>query len=528
MVLTEAHDLNSLTFDISFERTICVSHAYLKTFGSTKPPTNDARLTPLIFLCETKKTTLSTMTTTTTASEKLAPSSAETSLKIKQLLKELPEERADAARLDELRRLFAKLVSSGQLSFDTNNTTEKDSPRAKWNAHLLKQHKVFVSQLCHCIQRGRKTAIRTLFGVIAASPQNHGVNQQLVHLWVKSIPNHVDKAIQNMVQGEFLQPHTDVQYSVLVSITKLAAQQHQSEESTRGAEEMENNAERLFQLLLMIPIPKSLEEMEQSKYLFEPLTQVNDEDDSDDESSVATSNHSSGDNDQDSSDDESTSDDDQDTLQALGKRKRETQSPAKRLVAKRYNAHKKALAHAWLAVLKLPALPTPALKMALQFLPSHILPHVPNPLLFADFFMQAYQYTGSSSSSVISVLSLDGLFLLMTQYGLEYPLFYTSLYRLLQPSVLYVKYRTKFLELLTKCLVANDMLPGHLVAAFVKRALRAALVAPPPGILVSLALAANLLRKYPECASLIHRDETNGMDKDPFDAETNDPTQTRG
>ena len=114
---------------------------------------------------------------TTTTSEKQAPSSAETSLKINQLLKELPEERADAARLDELRRLFAKLVSSGQLSFDTNNNnnnniTEKDSPRAKWNAHLLKQHKVFVSQLCHCIQQGRKTAIRTLFGVIAASPQH--------------------------------------------------------------------------------------------------------------------------------------------------------------------------------------------------------------------------------------------------------------------------------------------------------------------------------------------------------------------
>ena len=339
----------------------------------------------------------------------------------------------------------------------------------------------------------------------------------------------MDKAIQTMVQGEFLQPHVDVQYSVLVSIAKLAAHeyQHQSEERTLHAEEMERNAERLFQLLLMIPIPKSLEEMEQGKYLFEPLTKVNDEDESDDESSVAKSNQSD-DNDQDSSDDESTSDDDQDTLQALGKRKRETQSPAKRLVAKRYNAHKKALAHAWLAVLKLPLPTHPALKMALQFLPSHVLPHVPNPLLFADFFMQAYRYTGSS---VISVLSLDGLFLLMTQYGLEYPLFYTSLYRLLQPSVLYVKYRTKFLELLTKCLVANDLLPGHLVAAFCKRTLRAALVAPPPGILVSLALVANLLRKYPECASLIHRDDetTNGMDhKDPFDAETNDPTQTRG
>ena len=59
------------------------------------------------------------------ASKKPAPSSAETTLRIKQLLKKLPEERADAARLDELRRLFAKLVSSGQLSFDTNTTYKR-------------------------------------------------------------------------------------------------------------------------------------------------------------------------------------------------------------------------------------------------------------------------------------------------------------------------------------------------------------------------------------------------------------------
>jgi len=66
---------------------------------------------------------------------------------------------------------------------------------------------------------------------------------------------------------------------------------------------------------------------------------------------------------------------------------------------------------------------------ALRFLPSNVIPHVPNPLLFADFFMQAYEYAG-----VIGVLVLDGLFVLMTQHGLEYPLFYTSLYGLMQPK----------------------------------------------------------------------------------------------
>ena len=43
------------------------------------------------------------------------PSSAEMAKVIKTLLQDLPEERADAARLDELRRVFSKLVSNGDV-----------------------------------------------------------------------------------------------------------------------------------------------------------------------------------------------------------------------------------------------------------------------------------------------------------------------------------------------------------------------------------------------------------------------------
>mmetsp|Transcript_1232 Transcript_1232/g.1659 ORF Transcript_1232/g.1659 Transcript_1232/m.1659 type:complete len:164 (+) Transcript_1232:1-492(+) len=68
------------------------------------------------------------------------------------------------------------------------------------------------------------------------------------------------------------------------------------------------------------------------------------------------------------------------------------------------------------------------------------------------------------------------------------------------------------------------MLPAYLVAAFVKRILRSALAAPPPGILFALALCSNLLRRHPECACLIHRSETELEDK--YNHRTDDPTKS--
>jgi len=255
--------------------------------------------------------------------------------------------------------------------------------------------------------------------------------------------------------------------------------------------------------------------------LFASSTEEAGDDDNNDEESVGT-NESKGSDDE-SSDSESSEEEEDgtDTQPASRKRKRESSSTQRNFTFQQLKSHKKALSNAWLAVLKLP-LPTPALKSALQFIPSNVIPHGPNPLLFADFFMQSYEYT-----SVIGVLALDGLVVLMKRHGLEYPLFYTSLYRLVQPSMLYVKYWTRFFELLTKCLCHNEMLPAHLVASFVKRILWSALNAPPPGVLFSSALVANLLRNHPECAALIHRGNVP-MEKDTFDALMHNPTQTRG
>jgi hypothetical protein len=47
-------------------------------------------------------------------------------------------------------------------------------------------------------------------------------------------------------------------------------------------------------------------------------------------------------------------------------------------------------------------------------------------------------------------MALSGLFILMTQHGLEYPKFYEKLYALLTPAVFMAKHRSVFLQVSEK------------------------------------------------------------------------------
>ena len=52
-----------------------------------------------------------------------------------------------------------------------------------------------------------------------------------------------------------------------------------------------------------------------------------------------------------------------------------------------------------------------------------VIPHLTNPLLLSDFLTRAVDL-----GSLLGILALNGLFILMTQHGLEYPAFYVRLY----------------------------------------------------------------------------------------------------
>ncbi|GAB2291653.1 hypothetical protein Dimus_025909 [Dionaea muscipula] len=154
---------------------------------------------------------------------------------------------------------------------------------------------------------------------------------------------------------------------------------------------------------------------------------------------------------------------------------------------------------AWMSFLRLP-LPLDLYKEVLVSLHQAVVPHLSNPVMLCDFLTRSYDIGG-----VISVMALSGLFILMTQYGLEYPNFYEKLYSLLVPSIFMGKHRAKFFQLLDSCL-KSPLLPAYLAAAFTKKLSRLALVVPPSGALIIIALIHNLLRRHPSINCLVHQE----------------------
>lgn len=476
--------------------------------------------------------------------------SQETAAKLKTLIKEIPKnERADAARLDELRRLFAGLIQQGDLTFKQQKST-KAGATEKWNTWLQRQHKRCISQLTTRIASvGRRTAVRTLWGLIAASPHvtpngNPHVHADLLFEWLQalvampSLDVTEDKPMLHLLEAELGQ--RDVQYYALRCITRWAKETYHRQKRGVDKEEDEEDdnvvskqeqSERMLRILMMIPFPTTQEALQKptNRYLFAPPNS-----NKKDKSGSYEDAEGEEEEESDSGDSEEDSDESEEEDQPPSKKRRKNNSqknaPSKTFAFQDVKCHLNALSKAWIAILRLP-LSTATLKEALPFVSTHILPKIRHPLQFADLYMQAY--SGASGiddhskhkNSIIPLLALDGLFYLMTQHQLEYPEFYTQLYALLRPKLFYVKYRTRFFALLQKCLLRNEMLPAHLVAAFLKRLLQGALQAPPGAALFVLALSSNLLRQHEECAALIHRDVDEL--KDPYDGETDDPVQSK-
>eukprot|EP00163_Fabomonas_tropica_P018651 TRINITY_DN33046_c0_g1_i1.p1 TRINITY_DN33046_c0_g1~~TRINITY_DN33046_c0_g1_i1.p1 ORF type:complete len:557 (+),score=8.62 TRINITY_DN33046_c0_g1_i1:293-1963(+) len=175
----------------------------------------------------------------------------------------------------------------------------------------------------------------------------------------------------------------------------------------------------------------------------------------------------------------------------------------------------------WIEFLNL-ALPVDIYKDVLVRLRDHVLPQFTKPILLLDFLTTSYNIGG-----VISVLALNSLFLLMTKYNLEYPSFFPKVYSHLTPDIFFVRYRARFFKLL-HLFFSSTHLPSYLVAAFIKRLARLALVAPPHGALVSMSLIQYLIVRHPQCMTLVTRTTTANVDvgEDPFQDDESDPAQS--
>ncbi|KAJ3093049.1 hypothetical protein HK102_010954 [Quaeritorhiza haematococci] len=176
-----------------------------------------------------------------------------------------------------------------------------------------------------------------------------------------------------------------------------------------------------------------------------------------------------------------------------------------------------AFSECWLNFLRLP-LPVEVFKKALSVVHSKLIPHLTQPTMLADFLTDSYAKGG-----VISLLALNGLFILINQHNLDYPDFYKKLYALLDRNVLHVKYRSRFFRML-EIFMSSTHIPVYMIAAFVKRMARLALTAPPVAIVVILPFIYNLLKAHPQCIRMIHRvDESCTECTDPYDFNEENP-----
>lgn len=530
------------------------------------------------------------MTSAAASASSSAPTASETAATLKGLLKRTRKhrvnERDDAARLDELRRTFASLAGRGELvlrgaaggaggasSAGGADPADEGGVKSKWNAYLKARHEEFLAQLSSAVASGRKSALRTYCGVVASTPRIESsnvrlVDERLLQNLIDSLINSgssgssgngtnivMEEAMLNLFDGEFLQPHRDVQYFALLAIKQLAGEIYSSNTSGREKKKIKGGArsdasagsssiggqraENLLRILLRIDIAVGDEDLNKDagSFLIAPPppreggngkdSNDNDDEEYDDDDDGEDNGSDDESSSESSSDDDNDEDGDSSIIGQKRKRNVNANANSKRSRSKQSNRptwqqatkHRRALQEAWLAVLKIPSLPNRALKRALQHLPTAILPVVSAPLRFADVCTRSYEVGG-----VTSLLALHSLFVLMMDHGLEYPQFYASLYRLVTPRNFYAKHRTRFFRLLTNCLSKSDMLPAYVVAAFCKRMCRCALTAPPSGALFVLALVSNLLRRHGECACLVHR---SGGTEDRFDADARDPAQAR-
>ncbi|KAI9498253.1 CBF/Mak21 family-domain-containing protein [Zychaea mexicana] len=205
----------------------------------------------------------------------------------------------------------------------------------------------------------------------------------------------------------------------------------------------------------------------------------------------------------------------EESTEKTSKKKDKKKSPVLQL-----DHHRRAFQSCWIALLKLP-LTEEIYKKTLLFLHKRILPHLREPRFLMDFLTDSYNVGGS-----VSLLALNGLFVLITEYNLDYPDFYPKLYTLLDRDVMHVKYRSRFFRLLD-IFLSSTLLPANMIAAFIKRLARLSLTAPPAASVIIIPFIYNLLRRHPICMKLIHKNDAGGEAEDPYDFNQKNPYETK-
>lgn len=128
-----------------------------------------------------------------------------------------------------------------------------------------------------------------------------------------------------------------------------------------------------------------------------------------------------------------------------------------------------------------------------------VLPSLTNPLVVADYLSESFR-----SGGLISVLSLQGLFVLMIDHGLEYPQFYDQLYSLITPDAFASRHRYDLFKLLDLSM-GSLRVPSYIAASVIKRTVQVCLLSPSPVLYFGLPFVRKVLQVHPNCLALVHR-----------------------
>ncbi|KAJ8516405.1 hypothetical protein ONZ45_g6274 [Pleurotus djamor] len=187
-------------------------------------------------------------------------------------------------------------------------------------------------------------------------------------------------------------------------------------------------------------------------------------------------------------------------------------------------SHRAVFTRAWLMLLPRlsdPSNPTSkALMMkTLNVMHRGVLPHLTRAVLVMDWLSASVEHGGS-----VGLLALNALFIMMRDYNLDYPSFYTRLYAFLDRDVMHLKYRARFFRLLD-IFLSSTHLPATLLASFIKRLARLSLTAPPAAIVMIIPFTYNTLKRHPALMVMIHRTShgDNSDDPDPYNPDEPNP-----
>lgn len=157
-------------------------------------------------------------------------------------------------------------------------------------------------------------------------------------------------------------------------------------------------------------------------------------------------------------------------------------------------------------------LPKEILKNLLLNLNKIIFDNLENPLIFSDYLINIYEKSDSSDFET-KILSLSGLFVLITKYKLDYANYYVILYRTVCmfnikeneiKTIFDSKYSTRFFKILELSLKSSSV-PIIVTLSFIKKLARICLISSPNIIALLLGIIQNIIKMHPKAIILLIR-----------------------